>query len=68
MKRITIDRDKCSGHGRCYTLAAPFFEPDEEGFPVILDEREGADDANLSLLLAAAENCPERAIAVTDED
>ena len=67
MKRITIDRSKCSGHGRCYTLAAPFFEPDEEGFPVILNETVAADDANLSLLLAAAENCPERAIAVTDE-
>ncbi len=60
--RITLDGERCTGHGRCYTLAPEVFDADEEGHSVL----------RLSLvppeLEAAArrgaENCPEDAIAI----
>ncbi|MGY3199612.1 ferredoxin [Streptomyces sp. TE5632] len=67
MKRITVDTSKCSGHGRCYTLASAFFDYDDEGFPVILEERVPDDREGIADLLSAVDNCPERAISVSDE-
>ncbi|GAB3077902.1 ferredoxin [Nocardioides zeae] len=62
--RITIDRDFCAGHGRCYTLAPAIFEPDDDGFPVVVA---GADDAATEAALdRARRNCPERAVQVAD--
>ena len=29
--RVRVDRDRCQGHGRCYSLAPELFEPDEVG-------------------------------------
>ena len=69
MRHITIDSGKCSGHGRCYTLAPNLFEPDDEGFAVIITE--GVADGDLegrAKLMEAVDNCPERAISVTDRD
>ena len=61
---VEIDAARCSGHGRCYTLAEDYFEPDDEGFPVILHPV--ADGPAGETLLAAVRNCPERAIRVDD--
>jgi ferredoxin len=62
--RIEVDADRCTGHGRCYTLAPAVFDADDEGrcATTSLDvppDREG--DA-----LLGARNCPERAITVID--
>lgn len=64
--RIEFDKDACTGHGRCYTLAPEFYEPDEDGYcidptgvvPVALEQaaRIGAD------------NCPEDAITVVEDE
>ncbi|GAA1638002.1 ferredoxin [Georgenia ruanii] len=67
MKRINIDMGKCSGHGRCYTLAPHLFEPDDEGFPVVRNAVVADDMDGISALAAAVDNCPERALTVTDE-
>lgn len=66
MKHISIDTAKCSGHGRCYTLAPDFFDCDDEGFPIVINEEVPGDVAGVQNLMAAADNCPERAITVTD--
>ena len=29
--KVVVDTERCTGHGRCYTLASDVFEPDEEG-------------------------------------
>ena len=29
MSRVTVDADRCTGHGRCYTLAPDVFDADE---------------------------------------
>ena len=57
--RIVLDTERCTGHGRCYSLAPALFDADDEGRPVVLDG--GSDRA---AALVAAGNCPEQAIAV----
>ena len=66
MKHIEIDTGKCVGHGRCYTLAPTIFEPDDEGFSVLLQSDVAEDRGDYADLLAAVANCPERAISLTD--
>jgi ferredoxin len=62
--RMTLDLDKCQGHGRCYALAPTLFGADDEGYAVLLVttaagtlSAEQEDAARL-----AADNCPEYAI------
>jgi ferredoxin len=64
--RISVDREACAGHGRCYAVAPELFEPDEEGFSVVVGE---ADDEELRAELdKAARNCPEGAILVSTDE
>lgn len=61
--RIEIDHDRCTGHGRCYSLAPELFDCDDEGYGrVLLAEVpvELEDKARL-----AVNTCPERAITAT---
>ncbi len=62
--RVFIDRDKCVGHGRCYSLAPAVYDADDEGFAELAD---GAvpDTAELrGQARSGAENCPEAAISL----
>ncbi len=62
--RITLDAEKCQGHGRCYALAPDLFDSDDEGYATLLAVDgvvpEGQEDA----AVLAADNCPEYAIEV----
>ncbi|MXW60886.1 MAG: ferredoxin [Acidimicrobiaceae bacterium] len=63
--KILVDRERCTGHGRCYTLAPDVYEPDDDGYcqeqvaplPLALVER----------ARIGAANCPEDAITVIDD-
>lgn len=60
--RITLDRERCTGHGRCYMLAPEVFDADDEGYGVARTE-----DVPPGLEAAArkaAANCPEEAITI----
>ena len=63
--KITLNREACQGHNRCYLLAPEVFDVDDEGYALlrIVGEipAELQDKARL-----AAQNCPEFAIAVED--
>ena len=62
--RIAFDREACTGHGRCYTLAPELFTPDDDGY--CLDP---SGDVPAHLEAAArrgAQNCPEDAITVIE--
>lgn len=64
--RVTLDAEKCQGHGRCYAMAPDLFDADEEGYAVLLVD---APDGQLApeqeqAAILAAENCPEYAIEV----
>lgn len=60
--KITVDGDKCQGHGRCYALAPDLFDLDENGYALSSDTEipeDRLEDAKL-----AAANCPENAITI----
>ena len=61
---VHIDRERCTGHGRCYSLAPEIFDCDEEGFSVLRSE---PTDARLEAAARrGADGCPERAISLTE--
>ncbi len=58
--RVTVDEDRCAGHGMCLTLCPEVFEMSDDGWAVATD-----DDVPAALEGAVHEaiaNCPERAI------
>ena len=67
MKRVRVDLDLCVGHGRCYELSPEVFAEDEDrGHCRVRVERVEGDLEKAAL--RAADNCPEGAIFVEDED
>lgn len=63
--KVHVDQQICQGHGRCYSLAAELFEPDEVGNGVELHGGivpPGLEDAARKAVL----NCPERAIILEE--
>ena len=36
--RVVIDTERCTGHGRCYSLAPAVFTDDDEGNGVVLGD------------------------------
>lgn len=63
--RVRIDDERCTGHGRCYSLGPAVFDADDSGFGQVLVEGELDPSLEREAELAAA-NCPERAVIVTD--
>jgi ferredoxin len=62
--KVSVDPERCCGHGRCYALCPEVFQEDDEGRAVLPC---GAVPARLeSKVRAAADNCPERAILLDD--
>lgn len=61
--RVEIDYDRCSGHGRCYSLEPSLFFDDEAGYgQVIGDGTVAPGDVEAARRAVAA--CPERAITL----
>ena len=61
--RVLLDRDRCVGHGRCYSLAPQVFDADDDGYCVVL----AGDDipSELSeLARRGVTNCPEQALSI----
>ncbi len=62
MTRVSVDGDRCTGHGRCYTLAPGVFDADEVGHAIVLvGEVSGEREAQA---VAGEQNCPEQAITL----
>jgi ferredoxin len=62
--RIVVDPDACTGHGRCWSLAAEVYEADDDGYCATrsLDVPRELEQAART----GARNCPERAITVIE--
>lgn len=64
--KICVDRDKCEGHNRCYSLAPELFEVDDLGYSTAKNDgvvpKEQEENARL-----AVDNCPEYAIEIVEE-
>ena len=63
--KVGVDREVCVGHGRCYELAPEVFGEDERGHCLI--ESEEVPPGLERQARAAAQNCPEQAIALEDD-
>lgn len=63
MTRVWVDAGRCTGHGRCYTLAPDVFDSDEVGHcAVLVDDVSGKLEAQAE---AGEQNCPEGAITLS---
>jgi ferredoxin len=60
---VSVDADRCTGHGRCYTLAPEVFDADEVGHSiVVVEDVSGELEAQA---VAGEQNCPEQAITLS---
>jgi ferredoxin len=63
--KVSVDLTKCRGHALCLGIAPEAFDFDDlEEHSIV---REGAELVSADLLLAAARECPERAISVEED-
>ncbi|TDD06399.1 ferredoxin [Saccharopolyspora terrae] len=59
---IVVDRSKCEGLGMCEAMAHEFFEVQDDGSMVVLDEQPG--DEHRQTVSAAVDACPVLALAL----
>lgn len=64
---ISIDENKCMGHGRCYAVAMNLLSDDDEGFVAQRGERWTVPEGLEGEARDAADACPEAAIIVSGE-
>jgi ferredoxin len=62
--RIVIDTERCTGHGRCYSLAPDLFDCDDRGYGTVIDPEvpSGLEEQARTATLS----CPENAIALEE--
>ena len=61
--KVVIDRARCSGHGRCYSIAPTLFTDDDAGFGQVRGDGTVATD-QVADAERAVVACPEQAIAL----
>ena len=61
--KIRVDATRCTGHGRCYTLAPNVFDADDGGHCVVIAAEVPA--AHEREARSAVINCPEDALAIS---
>ena len=62
--RVSVDRDSCTGHGRCVELCPDVFQLDTDGFSLV---RVDARYPELTTMQRVAALCPELAINVEEQ-
>ncbi len=62
--KITVDRTKCEGYGKCVQITPKVFKLDEKLISVVTDPRGDTDEK----ILLAAKVCPTKAISLEEED
>lgn len=62
--KITVDRAKCEGYGKCMQAAPKVFKLDEKFISVVLDAKGDTDQK----ILLAAKLCPTKAILLDEEE
>jgi ferredoxin len=64
--RVSIDSEKCQGHGRCFSIAPALFDSDDLGQGSVIGDGTVPKDLE-DLARLAEQNCPEYAITITEE-
>lgn len=60
MTHVTIDAEKCQGHGRCALIAPGYFDVDDAGAGLVVCDEVA--DTDLLDIRDATLGCPENAI------
>jgi ferredoxin len=63
--KVSIDAERCQGHGRCFLAAPTLFTFDDLGNGVVLGDGI-LDEGTLELARLAQVNCPEHAIFIEE--
>ena len=66
--KVKVDSEKCQGHNRCYALAPGLFKVDDFGYATPRTPDGIVPPGLRDKARLAEENCPERAIEVTEDD
>ena len=61
--KLQIDRECCTGHGRCYSLSPELFDCDDDGNGFVRVEDDVEPD-QLPRARLVVDSCPERAITL----
>jgi len=64
--KITVDADRCTGHGRCYTLAPELLDCDDEGFVTLRGRCIDVSEDQLTAARDAVAGCPEQAVELLE--
>jgi ferredoxin len=63
MTHVSVDPERCTGHGRCYSLAPDVYDADDLGRSIVLvDEVSGDLEQHAAV---GQQNCPESAITLS---
>jgi ferredoxin len=65
--KVTVDGTRCSGHGRCYSLAPEVYTADSDGYNDNIGAPIDVPPAEEEAAHLGARMCPERAITIEDE-
>lgn len=60
--KLMVHTDRCTGHGRCYTLAADLLTYDDEGYVTIRGQVIDVPADQVAAAENAAASCPEQAV------
>jgi ferredoxin len=64
--KISIDASRCTGHGRCYTLAPSVYGCDDEGYNDARGQTITVTPGEETAAQIGLDACPERAITVVE--
>jgi ferredoxin len=62
--KISIDAERCTGHGRCYIEAPELFTDDDRGYGQVIGDGEVTEE-HRDAARRAAIVCPEQAVLLT---
>jgi ferredoxin len=65
--KLTVDAERCTGHGRCYAAAPSLLAYDDEGYVTARGQIVDVPDEHAEAARAAAANCPEQAIELVQD-
>ena len=63
---IRISEERCTGHGRCYTIADELLSCDDEGYVLQRGIPVEVRVDQVGVARSAVESCPEGAIVIVD--
>jgi ferredoxin len=65
--KMTVNAERCMGHGRCYSVAPDLLTYDDEGFVTIRGVVIDVPEDQIEAAKEAVESCPEQAPTIVEE-